>query len=112
MEKLYNKAFELYKEFKTTLPERWYIESDFFRHSEDIMFEAYCEGWLSYGLKFITEFDHVILLIGRYGGGECGAYSIDWSEAETEIQDAIENWLDTWSIDEDSINFEFIHIDD
>lgn len=112
MKNLYSKAFELYEEFKSTLPTQWYMESDFFRHSEDVMFEAYCDGWLSYGLKFITEFDHVILLISRYGGGECGAYSIDWGEAKAEIQDAIEDWLNTWGIDEDSINFEFIHIDD
>lgn len=111
MEELYNKALELYKDFKSSLPNRWFIRNDFFSRSEEIIFEAYCEGWLSYGLKYITEFDHIILLISRYGGGECGAYSVDW-DSENEIKEAIENWLETWEIDDDSINFEFIHIDD
>ena len=112
MEELCNKALELYNDFISSLPNNgWFMKQDFFRHSEDLMFEAYCEGWLSYGLKFITEFDHIILLISRYGGGECGAYSLDW-DPENEIKEAIENWLETWEIDDDSINFEFIHIDD
>lgn len=111
MEELYSKAYELYKEFKKELPSRWYNKEDYFNHSDELQFEAYCDGWLSYGLKYITEFDNVILLICRYGGGECGAYSIT-PEPEKEIRYAIETWLNEFEINEDSINFEFIHLDD
>lgn len=111
METLYDKALALYKEFESTLPEQWYMNMDFFSRSEEVMFEAFCQGWLSYGLRFITEFDNIILLICRYGGGECGAYSVEL-EPENEIKDAIEDWLDKWNIKEESINFEFIHLDD
>lgn len=109
MVELYNKAYELYKEFENQLPDEWYnIHDEIFR-SREIQFEACCDGWLSYGLRFIADFDNIILLICRYSGGECGAYSVLNKE---EIYHSIEKWIEDNDVDEDSINFEFTHLYD
>lgn len=78
--------------------------------SDELQFEAYCDGWLTYGAKFINEFDNLILLICRYGGGEC--YSMSIEDAEYDIKYAIKRWIDEWNIDVGSINFEFIHLEE